>query len=153
MYLFYLIWKMLLGLFCLLLLPFTPTAEDRRLAAQTYRGSLRLIDQARQQRSPWSLLNWLDRAARRQEKMNAINLPGYHQLQKRKWERAYCYKRLIKQLLFWFALVYGSERFDPLLYEYSPNAHQVAVRVNYWAVGRINAFWKAAYEALPDTNQ
>jgi hypothetical protein len=59
---------------------------------------------------------------------------------------------LIKQLLFWFALVYGSERFDPLLQEYSPNAHQVAVRVNDWAVGRINAFWKAAYEALPDPN-
>ena len=78
------------------LLVITPETEDRIEAYKLYLGKITTTRQQLERMQPNSTLNRLARAANRQERMNAISVPKFYELQKRQGERAYGYMRIAK---------------------------------------------------------
>ncbi len=131
------------GLFFMLLLPFAPAASDRVDAARLYPSLLSWSEQQHQRRNRWSLLCKLNRAARRQERINAINLPEYQELLRRKWKPKFNNGLVIRRLMLWFAIIYGVNRFEPLLKEYMPGAQGISMRAGRAINSGFDSFWKA----------
>ena len=110
-------------LFVLCCMPIAAVVEDRIVAARLYRQSQLCFCNYRMRRPYWSLQTWLDRAARRQERINAINLPEYLEHQRHQWERWFAYLYCFKKIALWSSLFYGVNRLDPLLKMHSPTVY------------------------------
>jgi hypothetical protein len=134
-------WEFIRCVIELLLLPFARVVEDRVNAARLYRTTLTWSGLQRRQRNPWSLQNWLQRAANRQQRINAVNGPEYEELQARMWERAYNYQMVLRRVLFFFAIGYGGDRVEALLREFSPGAYVVWMGACNAVMHAHNAFW------------
>jgi hypothetical protein len=103
---------------------------------------LTLGEQQWQRQRFGSLLSWLERAARRQEEINSLSLRAYYELQRRKRKRAFNYGLITRRLLFWFAIMYGANRLEPLLKEYSPEVYVIWLWACRAVVNAIDLFWK-----------
>ena len=127
------------GLRCLFMfvaLPFAPVSEDRIIAARWHRSGLSRTELLRQQRSRWSLLWRLSRAAQRQQRMNALNQPAWDELQARQWERWFCYMRFFQHLVVCATISYGAVSFAYWLQGFSPGAYAALT-----GAGRILLHW------------
>jgi hypothetical protein len=107
----------------LVCLPFAPVVEDRIVAARLYRQSQLRFCLLHIGRPYWSLQRWLDRAARRQERINAINLPEFREHRKYQWKRWFAYLYAFKKISLWSSLLYGQARLDLVLKMHSPTVY------------------------------
>ncbi|MDI1248813.1 MAG: hypothetical protein PSV13_08120 [Lacunisphaera sp.] len=131
------VFHMILLLICM---PFAPVVEDRIIAARRYRQSQLRFCRYHLGLPYWSLQRWLDRAARRQERINAINLPEFIEHQRHQWERWFAYLYAFKKISLWSSLFYGVNRLDPLLKMHSPTV--------YHCLNTIGLFMRHTLDAL-----
>ncbi len=109
-----------------LFLPFAHAADDRIYAYNLYKQNVSVGTQMAERQKPNSILLRLQRAATRQEVLNSIGLPKYHELQNRKWEAMFALIWHARILFFFFALWWTNE----------------------CAVAFTKAFFPAGYDAL-----
>lgn len=138
---FRVIWAIMRSLLGMMCLPLAHVATDRIGALQAYSRSLDWIDRTCQQRRHWSVLRILERAARRQERMNVRGQAKFDELQRRKWERWYAYKFHAVLLLRIFAIGYGFEALGAVLHAHYPVAYPYWLAIGTALMKSMNAFW------------
>lgn len=109
----------------LIALPISPVGYDRVTAYRMYVAPRDSWMLARERQRPGSLLCRLRRAARRQDLMNGMNLPGYIELQRKKWQRSYSYALTFRRLALCFAIGYSGDCVERVLKVGCPAAYSM----------------------------